>query len=67
MKFKNLYAVKKFRDHQHLLKIKGPAIIIAGSGMCTGGRIVDHLKTGLGRIHARTARRNPAGARGARG
>ena len=25
----------------------GPAIIIAGSGMCTGGRIVDHLKHGL--------------------
>jgi len=24
-----------------------PAIIIAGSGMCTGGRIVDHLKNGL--------------------
>ncbi len=25
----------------------GPAVIIAGSGMCTGGRIVDHLKAGL--------------------
>jgi len=22
-------------------------VIIAGSGMCTGGRIVDHLKAGL--------------------
>ena len=45
--FKGLYAVDNYRDHQQLLKIKGPAIIIAGSGMCTGGRIVEHLKHGL--------------------
>ena len=45
--FKNLYAVQKYRDHKKLLNITGPAIIIAGSGMCTGGRIVDHLKHGL--------------------
>lgn len=45
--FKNLYAVQKYRDHKKLLNINGPAIIIAGSGMCTGGRIVDHLKHGL--------------------
>ncbi|SHO53543.1 MBL fold metallo-hydrolase [Desulfopila aestuarii] len=45
--FKGLYAVEKFQDHQKLLNIKGPAIIIAGSGMCTGGRIVDHLRHGL--------------------
>ncbi|MCD4722845.1 MAG: MBL fold metallo-hydrolase [Desulfobacula sp.] len=45
--FKNLYAVEKYRDHKKLLNITGPAIIIAGSGMCTGGRIVDHLKHGL--------------------
>ena len=45
--FKNLYAVERYRDHQKLLDIKGPAIIIAGSGMCTGGRIVDHLEHGL--------------------
>ncbi|WP_321492478.1 hypothetical protein [uncultured Desulfobacter sp.] len=29
------------------MEIKGPSIIIAGSGMCTGGRIVDHLDQGL--------------------
>ena len=45
--FKGLYAVDKYRDHQQLLQINGPAIIIAGSGMCTGGRIVDHLEQGL--------------------
>ncbi|KJS00835.1 MAG: metallo-beta-lactamase [Desulfobulbaceae bacterium BRH_c16a] len=45
--FKGLYAVEKYQDHKKLLGIKGPAIIIAGSGMCTGGRIVEHLKYGL--------------------
>jgi len=45
--FPGLYAVDKYPDHQKLLNIDGPAIIIAGSGMCTGGRIVDHLQQGL--------------------
>ncbi|MGD9946843.1 MAG: MBL fold metallo-hydrolase [Desulfobulbus sp.] len=45
--FKGLYAVRKFQDHQKLLNLQGPAIIIAGSGMCIGGRIVEHLEQGL--------------------
>jgi metallo-beta-lactamase family protein len=45
--FKGLYAVRNYRDHQQLLDITGPAVIIAGSGMCTGGRIVSHLERGL--------------------
>ena len=45
--FKNLYSVERFRDHKKLLNFKGPAIIIAGSGMCIGGRILDHLECGL--------------------
>jgi len=45
--FDRLYAVSAHKDHLSLLHMPGPAIIIAGSGMCTGGRIVNHLKTGL--------------------
>lgn len=47
MDFKELYAVRKYSDHAAVLEMKGPAVIIAGSGMCSGGRIVDHLRTGL--------------------
>jgi len=45
--FAHLYSTARYREHQELLGIPGPAIIIAGSGMCSGGRIVDHLRTGL--------------------
>jgi metallo-beta-lactamase family protein len=47
VRFKHLYAVEKFQDHQRLLYLTGPAVIIAGSGMCTGGRIDNHMKHGL--------------------
>jgi len=45
--FKGLYAVERYQEHKKLLNVKGPAVIIAGSGMCTGGRIADHLEYGL--------------------
>jgi len=45
--FENLYAVEDHRSHQRLTGIEGPAVILAGSGMCTGGRIVSHLANGL--------------------
>ncbi|WP_180144517.1 MBL fold metallo-hydrolase RNA specificity domain-containing protein [Desulfoluna butyratoxydans] len=45
--FATLFAVKSYRDHQKSLTVSGPAVIIAGSGMCTGGRIIDHLEAGL--------------------
>ncbi|BBO88583.1 MBL fold metallo-hydrolase [Desulfosarcina ovata] len=45
--FNGLYAVENYRDHLKLCDAKGPAIILAGSGMCTGGRILDHLAKGI--------------------
>lgn len=45
--FKHLFSVRSYRDHQKVLTVPGPAIIIAGSGMCSGGRIIDHLEEGL--------------------
>ncbi|MCJ7601461.1 MAG: MBL fold metallo-hydrolase [Desulfobulbaceae bacterium] len=45
--FAHLYSVERFKDHKAIFDIPGPAIIIAGSGMCTGGRIIDHLHQGL--------------------
>lgn len=46
--FDRLYAVDTHKDHLRLMDQSGPLVIIAGSGMCTGGRIVDHLVAGLG-------------------
>ncbi len=45
--FEQLYAVRSHKDHLKILEMDGPAIIIAGSGMCSGGRILDHLRSGL--------------------
>ncbi|WP_155322067.1 MBL fold metallo-hydrolase RNA specificity domain-containing protein [Desulfosarcina ovata] len=41
--FNGLYAVENHHNHLKLCDASGPAIILAGSGMCIGGRIVDHL------------------------
>jgi metallo-beta-lactamase family protein len=45
--FEELFSVKRGRDSARLREVPGPLIIIAGSGMCTGGRIVGHLLDGL--------------------
>ena len=45
--FDSLFHVRKGRDSAKLSELPGPLIIIAGSGMCTGGRIMNHLKSGL--------------------
>ena len=42
--FKGLYAVRRGRDSARLRDIDKTMMIIAGSGMCTGGRIVRHLE-----------------------
>lgn len=45
--FDDLFYVKKGRDSARLRELPGPMIIIAGSGMITGGRIIRHLLDGL--------------------
>ena len=49
--FKQLITVDDHRDHQrmvqHLADSKRPAIVIAGGGMCSGGRIVNYLEAML--------------------
>ncbi len=51
--FKNLVEIENGGEHRSMisyLKRSGkPAIVIAGSGMCTGGRVVDYLKEFLGK------------------
>lgn len=45
--WKSLFSVTRGRDSARLKDLPGPLLIIAGSGMCTGGRIVRHLLDGL--------------------
>ncbi len=45
--FANLFAVESGRDSRRLTDTDEPMIVIAGSGMCTGGRILGHLAAGL--------------------
>lgn len=44
--FEQLYASRRGADSARLRDAPGPLIIIAGSGMLTGGRIVSHLVDG---------------------
>jgi metallo-beta-lactamase family protein len=45
----NVIAAQSTEDSQRINAIKGGAIVIAGSGMCTGGRILHHFKHNLWR------------------
>ncbi len=49
--FPGIVSIKDHREHLRMLrqlrKDGGPAIVIAGSGMCTGGRIINYLKSFL--------------------
>ena len=50
--FENLTTVRNHDEHvaliEHLRRHELPAVVIAGSGMCTGGRVVNYLKEFLG-------------------
>jgi metallo-beta-lactamase family protein len=49
--FKNLVRIDEGSEHrgaiEHLKRTRKPAIVIAGSGMCSGGRVMDYLRTFL--------------------
>jgi metallo-beta-lactamase family protein len=46
---KNLYFSRLVEESQAINRIDSGAIVIAGSGMCSGGRILHHLKHNIGR------------------
>ena len=48
-KLQNLHLSQSVEDSQAINRLKSGAIIIAGSGMCNGGRIVHHLKYNVSR------------------
>ncbi|WP_434986176.1 MBL fold metallo-hydrolase RNA specificity domain-containing protein [Vreelandella zhaodongensis] len=52
LNFENLYTVESHKAHQqtveYLAKTGRPAVVIAASGMCAGGRIMNYLKAMLG-------------------
>lgn len=46
-RLQNLHLTRSVEESQAINRFESGAIIIAGSGMCTGGRIVHHLKRNL--------------------
>lgn len=52
LSFENLYTVDSHEEHiqtvDYLAKTGRPAVVIAASGMCAGGRIMNYLKVMLG-------------------
>jgi metallo-beta-lactamase family protein len=47
LRFDGLHFVRKSQESKELNHRGGGIVVIAGSGMCTGGRILFHLKHGL--------------------
>lgn len=54
LNFANLYTVDTHEEHEqtveYLAKTGRPAVVIAASGMCAGGRIMNYLKAMLGDV-----------------
>ena len=50
--FPGLRLTPSIVDSKEINRLPGPAVILAGSGMATGGRIKHHLKINLGRPEA---------------
>ncbi|MEZ5550569.1 MAG: MBL fold metallo-hydrolase [Pseudomonadales bacterium] len=48
----NLHLTRTAAESRVINRLSGGAIIIAGSGMCNGGRILHHMKQNLGRREA---------------
>ena len=46
--FEHLRLIRSVSESQALNRLKGQAIIISASGMCEAGRILHHLKNGIG-------------------
>ncbi|MDP2991193.1 MAG: MBL fold metallo-hydrolase [Kiritimatiellota bacterium] len=47
--FPGMTLTAKVEESKAINKVRGPAVIIAGSGMCNGGRIKHHLVNTIGR------------------
>jgi metallo-beta-lactamase family protein len=51
-RFSGLHFTRETADSMAINQIHSGAVIMAGSGMCTGGRIRHHLRQHLGRSHS---------------
>jgi metallo-beta-lactamase family protein len=50
--FPGLHFTRETAESMAINQITGGAVIMAGSGMCTGGRVRHHLKHNLGNAHS---------------
>ena len=50
--FPGLHFTRETAESMAINEVSGGAVILAGAGMCTGGRVRHHLKHNLGRLHS---------------
>lgn len=51
LEFPGLHAVTSHGESMAIPDMRPPFVVVAGSGMCTGGRILNHLKAFLGKMN----------------